>query len=300
MHVRGHQDRNPDAQLSIEAQLNVHADALAGEYSALLQSASIDTTAEMVPMLPVTGALLDLEIGTVTGHYSTMIRMYNSEREIKQYTQQKAEWSDETTEMINWRLLRQHMQKQAHVNIWSCKYMHNLLPTGNIRHRYNPREPAGCPRCQHSKETWDHILQCTHDDNKKISRKIRAQIFKHIDELVAPAIGRAMKTGISTYIGEQYGEVQELPQQVQNIYFEQEKIGWKQFLQGYWSQRWTAEMHQLRPPEENGTAVVDWRVKLLGQIWTAMSQGWQEYTTRLHQKTEDRPALKTQHLHHRI
>ena len=212
LHVRGHQDRNPDAQLSIEAQLNVHVDALAGEYSAFLQSALIDTTADMVPMLSVTGALLDLEIGTVTGHYSTMIRMYHSEQEIKQYTQQKAKWSDDTTETVNWRILCQHMQKQAHVNIWSCKYMHNLLPTGNIRHRYNLRKTAGCPRCQHSKETWDHILQCTHKDNRKISTKIRAQIFKHIDELASPEVGQAMKTGISTYMGEQYGEVQELPQ----------------------------------------------------------------------------------------
>ena len=59
-------------------------------------------------------------------------------------------------------------------------------------------------------------------------------------------------------------------------------------------------MHQMSLLEENGTAAVDWRIKLMGHIWMTISKGWQLYMSRIHNKIEDQLALKTQCLHHHI
>ena len=117
------------------------------------------------------------------------------------------------------------MQRQATNNIWSCKYMHGLLPTGNIQHRYNLRERAGCPVCLHSKETWTHVLQCTHAENQQISKGIRAKNFKAINQLAACDAGQAIKIDISTIIGEPYGNLNKLLQKLQKTFHAQEKIG---------------------------------------------------------------------------
>jgi hypothetical protein len=69
-HVKGHQDDTKEYKdLSLEAQINVDADALAGEHQTQFPSENL-----VAPLLPSTGAHLCIGDHTITGHYSGRIR----------------------------------------------------------------------------------------------------------------------------------------------------------------------------------------------------------------------------------
>jgi hypothetical protein len=69
-HVKGHQDDHVAYEdLSLDAQLNVEAGALAGEFQTKFPSENLKA-----PLLPSTGVNLMIGKSTVTGHYPSRIR----------------------------------------------------------------------------------------------------------------------------------------------------------------------------------------------------------------------------------
>jgi hypothetical protein len=69
-HVKDHQDDHVAyADLSLAAQLNVEADALAGEFQTKFRSENLKAH-----LLPSTGVNLMIGKSTVTGHYPSRIR----------------------------------------------------------------------------------------------------------------------------------------------------------------------------------------------------------------------------------
>ena len=159
-HVKGHQDSDTTKKLSVEAEINITADKLAGDQSAWESSISTETTSEKIPLLPAAGAILDLQVGSITGHYCTMLHLYQSEAQLKAFIQHKADWSNQTSNRVNWTLLRQHLRRHQNCTVWSAKYIHDLLPTGANCHQYNTAKAAGCSFCNCTKETWHHVLLC--------------------------------------------------------------------------------------------------------------------------------------------
>ena len=303
-HVKGHQDREDTTtttekkkKLSVEAQLNITADELAGDLSATIGSVSLETTEAIIPLLPCTGALVDLSTGTITGHYSTMLRLYNSEEQLKKYIEEKNQWDDQTSKNVDWVLLRKHLRKHSYQNIWSMKYIHDLLPTAKIRNRYNNKESAACSACSCKQETWQHVLACKGGDHRKITKKIRSDIFRIIDDNIPTQHRSLIKMGISHSIELPYGDISELSPSQKRIYDKQTQIGWIQFLKGFWTKHWGTI--PILCIDDSGITT-DWRIKFLESIWQAMSDGWKAYTSKLHASTEDQPMITQKRLYQRI
>ena len=218
-----------------------------------------------------------------------MLRLYNSEEQLKKYIEEKNKWDTQTSKNMDWVLLQKHLCKHSYQNIWSTKYIHDLLPTANIRHRYNNKEMAACTTCSCPKETWQHVLVCKGEEYQKITKKIQLDIFCTIDNIIPTQHRFIIKMGISQSIGLQYGDITELSPLQQQIYDKQTQIGWIKFLKGFWTKQW-GTIPILCINDSGITA--DWRIKVLESIWQAMSEWWKAYTRKLHTSTEDQPTIK--------
>ena len=97
-YVKGHQDRTtPYAQLDQMAQLNVDADAKAGQYQD-----EFGAVRPIAKLMPHTGAHLVGPEGTITAQYQKFIRYQASEAPLRTYIMLKYNWSQHVFDAINW------------------------------------------------------------------------------------------------------------------------------------------------------------------------------------------------------
>jgi hypothetical protein len=87
--MKGHQDDHVNyADLSPDAQLNVDADKLAGDF--MSQYPQPQT---IVPLVPTTGVHLNIDSKTITGHYATRIRTAAATSAIIQFLRKENSWN---------------------------------------------------------------------------------------------------------------------------------------------------------------------------------------------------------------
>lgn len=134
--MKGHQDDH-ESELPLEAQLNVRADALAGDY--------IHTHISPQPTVPVTDICpCHLQIGstTITSHYRQAIQDAASAPQLRQYILTFCK-SPAHSSMINWNLFSTTNQWISHLRVWSTKFLFNLLPAVKYDKTYTYQEHLG-------------------------------------------------------------------------------------------------------------------------------------------------------------
>jgi hypothetical protein len=126
--VKGHQDDHVKyADLSLDAQLNVDADKLAGDF--MSQHPNPQTIA---PLMPTTGVHLNIDSNTITGHYSTRIRTAAATPDIIQFLRKKNSWSTREWESINLDIYSSIIRRNTHRHVNVVKFIHDKLPTAII------------------------------------------------------------------------------------------------------------------------------------------------------------------------
>lgn len=110
-HVKGHQDTvTPAESLSLEATLNVDADALAGQY---LQHHP--TPHYKCHLFPHTHAHLHLDGHTITNQHALRICNADSDANMIRYLKDKYNWDEEATfTLINWNVHGKANRSQRH------------------------------------------------------------------------------------------------------------------------------------------------------------------------------------------
>jgi len=149
--VKGHQDDDTNfADLPLQAQLNVKADAAAGAYQ------YHDKDHQRTTLVDGAGVLLHSPDGTTGSNHLRRIRSARKTIAITDHTQTKNEWTQELFTLVDWdlhgRSVRQHFKERQFV----CKLVHQHLPLGKLCHQY----PKGCPSCDCPDEDTLHFFQC--------------------------------------------------------------------------------------------------------------------------------------------
>jgi hypothetical protein len=122
--VKGHQDNDTEyMDLPLDAQLNVDADELAGEYQQ-----EHGTYLPLVNMMPSCPAMLTIRGISITNNYrKQLIRAY-VEPEYMQYLQYRFEWSDSTITSIAWKSFQLAVQRIRR-DVLITKVCNDILPT---------------------------------------------------------------------------------------------------------------------------------------------------------------------------
>ena len=261
--VKGHQDDNaPIDELPIEAQLNILADTLAGEYQHL--HGSFRPLAHLLPSCP---AMVSIRGISVTSNiFKQLVRAYTEPRYID-YLQEKFNWSSSDVRNIAWKSLALAIERIDRGTV-ILKVCNDILPNAVRLHRMSMSKSDKCPLCSAS-ETTDHMIQCPDHSRTqwrcKTISELRQIMKKHntnynLSETLLTAIASWMDTG--------FVDVRKFPVKYRKAINTQTKIGWQQIFMGQISQEWLQlyEDTYKEPPTKDKTQ----RSKYVdGYIWGA-------------------------------
>ena len=136
------------------AQLNVNADARAGQYQG-----NHGATRPFVMMATRTKVHLLSSHGTVTGKYAEYLRTAAMTPPLQTHLMAKYSWTMRLLDSINWDAHRRALKRMYKRRTHLTKLVFDILPTTSMLNKYDNGHST-CPSCQCAHEDRDHILQC--------------------------------------------------------------------------------------------------------------------------------------------
>jgi hypothetical protein len=155
-HVKGHQDSHTAYNnLSLEAQLNVDADAEAGFFQS-----TYPAQRPLIPRLPSNHVQLQIDCKII---YSKLKKCFWEALTVSKYLQYAAtrfKWCPSVATMVDWEMYTQTIGQFCTQHIQIMKLCNDLLPTTRWAHHwYKSITTVHCLHCGEV-EDWDHIIKC--------------------------------------------------------------------------------------------------------------------------------------------
>ena len=243
--IKGHQDRlNSYDSLPFLVRLNVSADFLATRYrlrGKLKSSQRVDHDPSQKISISIHGCRL-------TSQYDDCLRFHINGYHLRQYIQDKREWSDKVWDDVDFDIFGTHFRRlRPSQRTQHLKLVHDQLPLGWRRRQQsatNDQHLETCPCCLSDKETTEHFLRCHRNDQLFEGR---SQILKDSYEKSPHLLRHLLMDGIRywQHTGNQDfypTTMQQYPQHmreaVHNVLHKQSAIGWDNALRGYLSKAW--------------------------------------------------------------
>ena len=200
----------------------------------------------------------------------------------------KKKFTEETYFMVDWAALGKAMKTATNTRKrWVSKFESGMCATGHMMVIWKKRLVPNCPRCNSSTETTTHILQCPSEtallkwemslkslkdwlQGKKTCPQLQNLILSSLQSWHHNIKPNIPKSG---FIG------------VEEIYLEQQSIGWRQFIGGCISKKWaiaqTTYYSWLGSKKSGNT----WAKELIQQMWKVEWSQWEDRNQALHKTT---------------
>jgi hypothetical protein len=272
-HIKGHADKDKSYhKLTTQQQLNVDADKLAGEY---IQQHYNDEYG-IVPLLPTSGAQLNMEEGTVTHQIKRTVMQARSKRDHKAYLCQKNAWTPTKFNTINWESHRQALNRIPKKRTILVKYLNNIAPVGKMVNKYDPKYTAGCPSCPAECETQEHMLQCPCVKREEWRLKFVQSIQEILDDYQTPlTIKQLMIEGLQHSFGDQEPASQNVNPTVTTIATAQATIGWSQLMKGRFALEWQiAQQDAMQTKSTKHKNAQTWSTQIIQTIFEKWLELW--------------------------
>ena len=177
-HVKGHQDEDVDFELlSLEAQLNVEADAEAGGFRSTMDPPLCPS----VPLHPHTKVHLDIGGCTVTHYHRTAIRTAAGKEAFYCAVHERQKLNDEQFHTIDFEILAAISRRHSQSFIVCLQICSQIAAYSATQIEICDCCSPNCRRCC-CPDTQNHFLQCpdaiVHDAVFKGLRSIRASLIK--------------------------------------------------------------------------------------------------------------------------
>ena len=289
LHIEGHQDElHQFEELSRPHQLNVLADLKAKE--TVLQAIENNTLHQYrLRSLPY----CTVEI-RVCSQLQSSIKYHCSSVQIKQYWLNKHQMEDNVIN-IDWDLKsKSHNNSTKTFNRWLSKHSIGFCGVGKMLKRYNYQSHTSCPRCGRTQETTSHVLQCKQDSacqlwDKEVSNLHNWMIKQKMQPLLAEIITHNISAWkYSTQINQLLPQNQHLCQAL----LQQDRIGWKQFIEGFWSKSWRKCQQQHFDNIHSPNSSLLLLSKTQRRIWRITWEMWQHRNNHLHGDLAATPAVE--------
>jgi ribonuclease HI len=273
-HVKGHQDRFANTNLSYAATLNIEADSLATTSLDLpTQSHWIDTKSTI--------ARITIKDKFISSHHTKHLSEAYLIIPYKVHMNTINNWSEDIFETIWWDPHGSAMSKfGTHQQLMIQKYLNNRLPTNRRENRYYTYIPARCKLCPET-ETQEHILLCDVCEHRIIARRqylVTLNSYLEQSHLTQDTV-RIISSCVTAYLNKAAIPTTQMLQIQDNTvlhlaYIDQSKIGWDQWLKGKMAKAWKAVyLHDIRlhvdqpgTPHRVPTAPI-WATKIIIMTW---------------------------------
>ncbi len=247
--------------------------------------------------LPSPRATLTLNNHIITANAAEHLRTAYASQNYREYIQKKYDWSDHTTDDIDWNLFSHTIAKLSHSNKRILqKFLHNWLPTNGHKGRKLDCTTTKCLLGCDEDETNHHFLHCPKDQLlwTETFTKILDKHTKHI-----PEFGSLFKSGLTTPPASMAtnGPADDLPITFYPLYRSQQAIGWDHLIYGHWSHSWIAHYDSNIRNEDTG---LQWASALLLELWKAIIQKWTRRCKNAHLATPSTKDTATTAAHAQI
>ena len=281
--VKGHQDKKIKKEdLSLEAQLNIEADELAGSFQQ-----TDGKFRPLVHLLPSCSAMLSIRGISITSNYKKqLIRAYVEPAYI-QYLQYRFEWPDSTIQIIAWKCLSLAIQRIRR-DVLITKVCNELLPTADTLYRRKYQNHNTCILCNDC-ETIEHMLRCESPTRIKWRIQFMCSLRKRLEYLETEfSIGETLCTSISEWLETGVVDVNNYPTRFHAAINTQTMIGWRHFFAGRLSQDWLHLQETARPrTEERQNDSYVWGASIVEVTLSQYIKLWELRNEEVHGKTAE-------------
>jgi hypothetical protein len=243
--VRGHQDSTTKpSNLPIEAQLNIRANCLAGEY----HNTAGRQAHQQTPLMQHTRCILQIKGASTHAKYMAEIRRASTETEYSAYLQRRHKWTPLTYKTLAWTAFRMAARTYHSTEVHLLKLLHDILPTRSHTARFQPWTNPSCHHCT-ERDTIDHLQQSRCNPiSSRYSIDVEEALDAYFEKSQAPQKFREIfqycirqwitqnKEGISMTSAQWHGSA--------NLHTSQSEIGWRLMTRGFLSSQWATFLHQ--------------------------------------------------------
>jgi hypothetical protein len=177
-HVKGHQDEGaPVATLSLPAQLNCEADALA--------TAALILIAAPIPqslVFPSAVCQLDVSDATVSRKVQAALRYSAMAPAMSKYLKDRNDWDEATYASVCWPAFSSARYSTPNSR-FVPKYSHRHLPVGGKANRNDPKYSPCCPACSSPLETNEQFLLCKAPSRIQWRQQFLASLERELSRL---------------------------------------------------------------------------------------------------------------------
>lgn len=300
--VKGHQNNSGDQ--SNDSKLNNRADHLATWYrTQRTHRQSVERT-EHTPESRVSISVNGIRL---VGQEEATLRFHINGYHLRQYTQSRQRWSDQTWDSIDFELFGHFYRRlTSPAQVAHTKFIFDQWHTGKKRERVSSTKETNldkCPCCRVMTETTIHVLQCRHNPDRV---QAISEFGKNMSPTAYHPVFALVKGGVMAWLeGTEYApEVTEFPRKMREritiALKAQEAIGWDNAIKGYMSVEWRhlaeENIYDNEKETQHGTGTIK-LVTILRQLHKVAQRLWKSRNQVLHQSDEqDLKAMRDSEL----
>jgi hypothetical protein len=294
--VKAHQDDKTSFHLlELNSQLNVCADALATEYSNLATNPR-DLPKSQPAFFSTSNVCLLVNSHRITAQYTATIRFHIHGTKHRAHLQNtRPGWKSHTVwenvDMQGLGLAFKSLDTPSRHFI--SKMLHGWLNTGHQRQKIT-KDPnsSHCPCCQAPNETFEHILRCS----APMVVKAREKSHKPLCTLARKSFSVTLKVlheGLSNWLKDgdkmshpcldKYYDMRPgLRTLIETALKNQDIIGWKYAMRGYFSTSWVDAETYAKDGASPDYIRQTWLQKIIKTLWVFNKAMWTNRNSILH------------------
>lgn len=280
-HVKGHQDSHTAYRdLSLEAQLNVDADAEAGFFQN-----TYPAQRPLIPRLPTNSVQLQIAGKTICTKVKTSIREAATVSKYLQYTATRFKWCPLVADTVDWDAYTQTIGRFRSQRVQITKLCNDLLPTARWAHRYDSLTTEHCLHCGEI-ENRDHIIICSYAPRQRWRSALLSKLRKsHDSDSNDHYLSDILVNGLHAWFQGTTLSPDRYPKRYHKLIEEQSAIGWRHLFNGHLTTQWRIKqdyyIRRRNIHTRTHTGAV-WSVRTLTILWTEFFALWKTRNEAIH------------------
>jgi hypothetical protein len=210
------------------------------------------------------------------------------------YWQQKQRFGAGDASMINWKHQKRASRSTSlSSHRFQVKHASGFSGIGHKMHQIKAWNSAKCPRCPCPDETSEHVARCPAPEVTPVWQRSLKQLRRHLNSSnTDPAITKAILSSLNVWRDNLPPPSSHPKPAIQAALREQAILGWRAFLEGLPSSKWTiaqqqyADLHGSRKRSSFSPGL--WASKLIRWVWEIPWALWQHRNELLHASDVDR------------
>ena len=288
LHVKGHQDDNPEATLDAWAKANIRADSLAGAQWRIWYGRG-DRTRPTPPRMPGEGWRVSIDDRPLVSLVDDQLYNHIYYDRCMQYWESKGRLHPDMGKQVEWtqyygalKLLPQARRQ------WTHKHFCGFEGTNSMMHKWGQRTTPTCPSCA-EKETHRHVVQCQSDRATKAYREIERNFETWLHATTSKDIREAIMAHLDAYREQSEVEHREgWEEEVMHASKEQERLGPNAFVEGLVISKWEDVQRTHMDKQQSKRNPSRWVREMIKKLWNVSWDMWDARNGDVHRNTQTR------------